>query len=130
MNNLLKPEDVRNIFPNRDPIDNPTLITKARELFDLVRNNQDSHRLTWYPDHVTTMTLCGQYTLQLDVYYNGDVELSINTDVEQPQLGEEAGKQLLFTDRILPLTGYTGKLEYWEPTAGIGEIILMTYRYA
>jgi len=130
MNELLKPEDVRAIFPNRDPIDTTALIAKAREMFDLVRTQQDSHRLVWYPDHVTTMALCGQYTLQLDVYYSGDVELSINTEVDKPQLGEEAGKQLLFTDRILPLTGYTGQLEYWGPTPGIGEIILMTYRYA
>lgn len=130
MSELLKPEDVRSIFPNREPVDNPALIKKARELFDLVRNNQSSHRLVWYPDHVTTMDLVGQYTLQLDVYYKGEVELSINTDVDRPQLGEEVGKALMFTDRILPLTGYTGNIEYWKPTPGIGEIILYTYRPA
>jgi hypothetical protein len=130
MSELLKPEDVRRIFPNRDPVDNEGLIKKARELFDLVRNHQTSHRLVWYPDHVTTMDLIGQYTLQLDVYYTGEVELSINTEVDKPQLGEERGKALMFQDRILPLTGYNGKTEYWAPTPGIGEIILFTYRPA
>lgn len=130
LNNLLKPDDVRAIFPSRDPVDNQVLIKKARDMLDLVCNDQTSHRLMWFPDHVKTMDLIGQYTLQLNVYYNGNVELSINTEVDKPQLGEQNGHDLMFKDRILPLTGYNGTVEYWEPTPGIGEIILLTYRYA
>lgn len=130
MSNLLKPDDVRAIFPNRDPVDDQALIKKAHDMMDLVRHDQTSHRLMWFPDHVKTMDLIGQYTLQLDVYYNGDVEFSINTDVDEEQLGEERGKELLFKKRILPLTGYNATIEYWKPTPGIGEIILFTYRYA
>lgn len=130
MNNLLKPDDVRAIFPNRDHVDDQALIKKAHELLELVKTNQTSHRLIWYPDHVTTMDLIGQYTLQLDVYYKGNVEFSINTDVEAKQIGEERAVELLFKERLLPLTGYHAKCEYWEPTPGLGEVILFTYQPA
>ncbi|QZA70976.1 hypothetical protein AH06_204 [Erwinia phage AH06] len=127
MSEYLKPGDVKALFAHTEHINIPTLIKEVRGLFTLLVEQPDNKRFLWYPDHVSVLSWIGQFSIQLKVYFTGEAEVSINTEVGAAAIGEAKAQELLFVDKLLPLTGYYGNLTYWKEQPGQGEIVLIQY---
>ncbi|AUG86621.1 hypothetical protein MADMEL_193 [Erwinia phage vB_EamM_MadMel] len=124
---LMKPGDVKALFANNEHVNLPTLISEVRGLFTLLCNEPENARFLWFPDHASVLSWVGQFSVQLKVYFSGEIEVSINTELGASVIGQERANALVFVDRILPLTGYYANITHWPAKEGHGEIILIQY---